>query len=76
MLKKQVLVFPINIFKHWTCILVVNPHKLRHTSTAPSEGEKCQIIYCDSLFEKQEFLIATVRKYLELYYNEKNGSSL
>lgn len=44
---KDMLVFPINAFRHWFCIIVNRPSCLLNNSGA------CEIIYCDSMFEKR-----------------------
>ena len=45
--EKDILVFPINAFRHWYCILVLKPALLL------SNPQNCHIIYCDSMFEKR-----------------------
>jgi Ulp1 family protease len=56
--RKDVLVFPINMFNHWFCVLVLQPGALLR-----ERGEEtCQIIFCDSMFESRKFIVEAVRK--------------
>jgi Ulp1 family protease len=43
---KDILVFPINAFKHWFCLLVLNP---KYLLTPTNPIAKCELIYCDSM---------------------------
>lgn len=46
---RNILVFPINAFKHWFCIIIQRPGCLLD----PNSTEKAEILYCDSMFEKR-----------------------
>jgi sentrin-specific protease 7 len=49
--EKNLLVFPINAFNHWFCIIVSHPGSLslgKQVSESP-----CEIIYCDSMLQKK-----------------------
>lgn len=65
--QRDILVFPINAFKHWFCIIVLHPASLLD----PSASHKAQLLYCDSMFEKREFMVAAIRRYLQLEVEEK-----
>ena len=65
------LVLPINAFKHWFCLIIVKPNCILD----PSEG-KAQIIYCDSMFERVEYIVEAVRRYLELEMEDKYKRSI
>jgi sentrin-specific protease 7 len=56
---KDILVVPINAFKHWFTVFVLRPHSLLTNSS------HCQIVYCDSMMEQREFIVEAVRKYLQ-----------
>jgi Ulp1 family protease len=97
--EKEVLVFPINAFRHWFTVIVLRPRCLladpaplptattaSYTATASytsansatgatsaAGNNRCELVYCDSMFEKREFVVAAVRKYLELELEEKRG---
>lgn len=62
---KKVLVFPVNAFRHWYCLLVVNPSALLTGQTG------CTLYTCDSMFEKREFIAEGVRKYLQCGLEDK-----
>jgi Ulp1 family protease len=64
--EKDILVFPINAFKHWFCLLVLNPKYL----LTPTP-HKCQLIYCDSMLERKEFVVEAIRRYLEIELEDK-----
>lgn len=66
--EKDVLVFPVNAFRHWFCVLVLRPGAL-----LGSQGGKCQLIYCDSMFEQRDFVVEAFRKYLECELEDKKG---
>jgi Ulp1 family protease len=55
-------VFPINAFRHWFTVILHRPYNL----IAEKQSQKLEILYCDSMFEKKEFIVAAIRKYLEL----------
>jgi Ulp1 family protease len=57
-----VLVLPINMFKHWFCIIVTNPAALLVDSLTNLKG-KCQLIFCDSMFEMRDFVVQAIRMY-------------
>lgn len=44
---KDILIVPINAFKHWFTVFVLRPHSLL------TNGNKCEIIYCDSMMEQK-----------------------
>lgn len=67
--EKEIVVFPINAFRHWFSIILLRPHAL----LTEKPTQKLEIVYCDSMFEKREFIVAAVRKYLELELEEKKG---
>jgi Ulp1 family protease len=54
--EKKVLVVPINAFKHWFCVLILNPRALLEGNQGQNTG-KCEIIYCDSMMEQREFIV-------------------
>jgi sentrin-specific protease 7 len=57
--EKDMLVFPINAFKHWFCIIVLRPGSL--LSAQPN----CEMAYCDSMFDQRDFVAEAIKKYLE-----------
>jgi sentrin-specific protease 7 len=57
--EKEMLVYPINAFKHWFCILVLRPNSLI------SNSGTCEVVYCDSMFERRDFVAEAIRKYLQ-----------
>ena len=57
--EKEILVFPINAFRHWYCILVLRPNSLL------TNNPKCELIFCDSMFEKRDYVIEAIRKYVQ-----------
>lgn len=65
------LAIPINSYKHWNCLIVVNPKALL---TNPKE---CKIIFLDSMFEKRDHLFpVAIRRFLELELQERKQISL
>lgn len=46
---REFLVFPINAFKHWFCIIILHPGRLLD----PNSTEKAQLVYCDSMCERR-----------------------
>ena len=44
--EKDYLIIPINAFKHWYCIIVVNPGAIIDEKS----GKKPYIVNCDSMF--------------------------
>lgn len=62
--EKKVLVIPINAFKHWFSVIVLNPQALLEGNQGKNTGE-CEIIYCDSMMEQREFIVEAIRKYLQ-----------
>lgn len=40
---KDILIVPINAFKHWFSVMVLRPQTLL------TNASKCQIVYCDSM---------------------------
>ena len=87
--EKEIVVIPINAFRHWFCVLILRPHCLLDCAE-PMEGEgrgkaghkegeqsqKCEIVYCDSMCEKREFIVAAVRQYLQIEAKEKKRLKL
>jgi Ulp1 family protease len=59
--ERDILILPINAFKHWFCIMILRPRCILE----PAAG-KAQIVYCDSMFEKRDFIVEAIRRYLEL----------
>ena len=49
--EKEILVIPINAFRHWFCVLVLHPGQLL------KNPRECQLVYCDSMFERREFVV-------------------
>jgi Ulp1 family protease len=67
---KDILVVPINAFNHWFCLLVLHPDRLLNPN--PSD-KKCEIIYCDSMCEKRDFIVESFRCYLECEISAKKN---
>ena len=44
--QKELIVIPINAFRHWFCVLVLRPFALLE----PKGESKCELVYCDSMF--------------------------
>lgn len=65
--EKDFVVFPINAFSHWFCVIIVNPKNLLLNTG------KTEIIYCDSMLEKKDFIIEAVRQYLYHELKEKKN---
>ena len=55
--EKEHLIIPINAFKHWYCIIVVNPEGI----IDPKAQKRPYIVNCDSMFEKRPFIIDAIR---------------
>ena len=55
--EKDYVVIPINAFSHWFCVIILNVKNL----LTPKNPKPAQIIYCDSMLEKRDFIVATVR---------------
>lgn len=52
------LVIPINAYKHWNSIIVVNPKALF------SDPDECKIVYLDSMFEKKIIFPEAIKTFL------------
>ena len=65
--EKDYIVFPINAFSHWFCVIILNVGNI----LTPKANRQTQIIYCDSMLEKRDFIVATVREYLQQELFEK-----
>lgn len=59
--EKEIIVIPVNAFQHWFCLLILNPRFLLNSSQGQAE-----IIYCDSMLEKRDFIVEAVRTYLQV----------
>lgn len=53
---KNYLVIPINAYKHWNCMIVVNP------AAVLTEPELCKILYLDSMFERKAIFPQAIKK--------------
>ena len=58
--EKDFIVFPINAFSHWFCVIILKAKYL----VKPSPDDNAEIIYCDSMLEKRDFIAEAVRQYL------------
>jgi Ulp1 family protease len=68
--EKDLLVFPINAFRHWFCIIVLRPGSLLAAQPA------CELVYCDSMFDQRDFVAEAIRKYLECELEDKKTVKL
>jgi Ulp1 family protease len=58
--EKEILVIPVNAFSHWFCLLVLKPKNLtsdKGSKTGAKTEAKAEIIYCDSMLEKRDFIV-------------------
>lgn len=65
---KKYLVFPINAYKHWNCIIVM----IKKEKIGELEKIKFDLILLDSMFEMKTIFPIGIRAYLELLVEEKN----